>query len=171
MFLTVFVWAFFFMALIVWLFFEYTLAGNTPTYDPGKSHCHKFLRECKDDVVAAEGDSSEPRIVVLVAKTPAAKLAARIVLGFAAALAGLWIWGFVDAASVPGTGKFGNVLFHAVRVPQLNPVSRSGYLCYLQLSDKTSRQKNEDADEERPAKRRRRRDDDDRENDDRNDRR
>ena len=99
---------------------------------------------------------------MLVAKTPAAKLAARIVLGFAAVLAGLWIWGFVDAASVPDTGKPGNILFHAVRIPQLNPVSRSGYLCYLKLSDERWRQKDEDADEERPPKRRRRRGDDDR---------
>ena len=171
MFLTVFVWIFFFVALIVWIFFEYySLDGKTPAYDADKYHCSKLLNDCKNDLAAAEDDEPGPRIVVIVAKTPAAKLAARIVLGFAAALAGMWLWGVIDAANVPDTGKPGNILFHAVRIPQLNPVSRSGYLCYLKLSNERWRQKAEDADEERPAKRRRR-DDDDREEDDRNYRR
>lgn len=158
MFLTVFVWVFFFVALIAWIFFEYYfLDGGNPAYDANKYRCQQIPQDGKDD-----GDAAEPRIVVLVVRPPAAKLAARIVLGFAAALAGLWIWGFVDAASVPDTGKPGNILFHAVRIPQLNPVSRSGYLCYLKLSDKKWRENSEAADEEKPAKRRRRRDDDDR---------
>ena len=106
MFLTVFVGAFFFVALIVWVFFEfYSLdGGGKPAYDAEKYRCSQLLQGGRNGDVP-DDSASEPRIVVLVAKTPTTKLAARIVLGFAAALVGLWIWGFVDAADLEYTAR------------------------------------------------------------------
>ena len=163
MFLTVFVGVFFFAALIVWIFFEY-YSLNESTFDAVKYRC-RLLRDGTDG--DAPDDASEPRIVVLVAKTPTTKFAARIVLGFAAALVGLWIWGFVDAADLEYTArmntdseKAGAVLVaglaHGVRIVQLNPVSRSGYLCFPKIS-KYKKARSENADEETAPKRRGRR--------------
>ena len=160
MFLTVFVGAFFFVALIVWVFFEfYSLdGGGKPAYDAEKYRCSQLLQGGRNGD-APDDSASEPRIVVLVAKTPTTKLAARIVLGFAAALVGLWIWGFVDAASTAEIEVVNPVGIHAARIVQLNPVSRSGYLCYLKLSE-NKKARSEKADEETAPKRRRRRNND-----------
>lgn len=132
---------------VIWKILDHLKAATKKNHDQmqytlmksyfGEKDAQK-IREFRDAMESPVSDAAVPSgeaektpspQIVVVKHTSPGNIAAGIILAIVLLVAVMWVWGFLEAASDVGGGM--NMLEYALKVRNMNPVTRSGYDTYM----------------------------------------